>query len=291
MFNALGFLVTLACVFGGFVVAGGKIQVILEALPHEMLTIVGASIGAFIVANSGRIGKETLSGIAQVFKGARWKKQDYIDLLSLLYLMVGILKTKGILGLEKHIEEPASSALFQRFPRLAADHHLVDFICDYFRMLTLNMDDPHQMADIIEADIERLHQEEHAPQAAVASLADALPAIGIVAAVLGVINTMASIDQPTEILGEMIGSALVGTFLGVLLAYCFVAPLASRLGQIIAEDSTMYQVVKAALLTALHGASKQMAVEAARRTVPSWHAPTFAELEAALDELPSELSA
>lgn len=291
MFNAIGFLVTLACVFGGFIVAGGQISVVMEALPHEMLTIGGAAIGAFIVANSPRIGKSTLSGVAQVFKGARWRKQDYIDLLSLLYLMVGTLKTKGVLGLEKHIEEPAESPMFQRFPRLAADHHLVDFICDYFRMLTLNMDDPHQMTDIIEADIERLHQEEHAPQAAIASLADALPAIGIVAAVLGVINTMASIDQPTEILGEMIGSALVGTFLGVLLAYCFVSPLASRLNQILEEDATVYQVVKAALISSLHGASKQMAVEAGRRAVPSWHAPSFMELEAALDELPSDISA
>lgn len=291
MINALGFLITLACVFGGFIVAGGQIAVVLAALPHEMLTIVGAAIGAFVVANSTRVGKATLSGLSLVFKGPRWKKQDYVDLLSLLYVMVGTLKTKGVLGLEKHIEAPAESPLFQRFPRLSADHHLLDFICDYFRMLTLNMDDPHQMADIIEADIERLHHEELAPQAAVSSLADALPAIGIVAAVLGIINTMASIDQPTEVLGEMIGSALVGTFLGVLLAYCFVAPMANRLGQIIEEDGTVYQVIKAALLSYLHGASKQMAVEAARRSVPSWHAPSFTELEAALDELPNDLAA
>ncbi len=291
MSNALGFLVTLLCVFGGFIIAGGNAKVVLEALPHEMLTIVGASIGAFVVANSGRIGKATLAGIGQAFRGARWKKQDYVDLLSLLYLMVGTLKIKGILGLEKHIEAPTESSLFQRFPRLLADRHLIDFVCDYFRMLTLNLDDPHQLADIIEADIERLRSEEHAPQAAMHTLADALPAIGIVAAVLGVINTMSSIDQPTEILGAMIGSALVGTFLGVLLAYCFAAPVATRLGQILDEDASVYQVVKAALVSHMHGASKQMAIEAARRTIPSWHAPSFMELEAALDELPTDLAA
>lgn len=290
MLNATGFLITLLCVFGGFAMAGGNIQVVLHALPHEMLTIVGASIGAFVVANSSRIGKATLSGLRQAFRGTRWKKQDYMDLLSLLYLMVGTLKAKGILGLEKHIEAPNESSLFQRFPQLLADRHLIDFVCDYFRMLALNLDDPHQLADIIEADIERLHQEERAPQNAMNALADALPAIGIVAAVLGVINTMASIDQPTEILGGMIGSALVGTFLGVLLAYCFAAPLATRLGQIHDEDASVYQVVKAALISYMHGASKQMAVEAARRAIPSWHAPSFNELETVLDELPTDIA-
>src|SRR3712207_1094623 len=214
MLNGIGFVVILVCVFGSFMMAGGKLDIILHALPHEMMAIAGASVGAFLVANSSGTSKGALAGIKRSFKGPRWQESDYKDLLALLFGLLTTFKKGGATGIEKHLDAPAESALFERYPRLLADHHLIDFICDYLRMMTVNFEDPHQIAEAMENDIERHHHEELLPQHALQTMADGLPAIGIVAAVLGVIKTMGSIDQPTEILGAMIGGALVGTFLG-----------------------------------------------------------------------------
>jgi len=291
MLNGVGFLLILGCVFGSFLLAGGKMDVILHALPHEMMAIGGASIGAFIVSNSLPTVKNAGKGLLRSFKGARWKNTDYRDLLTLMYGLLSTFKKGGATGIEPHLDDPKSSKLFAPYPRLLADHHLIDFICDYLRMMTISFEDPHQLAEAMENDIDKHHAEEMVPQMALQTMADGLPAIGIVAAVLGVIKTMASIDQPVEVLGGMIGGALVGTFLGVLLAYCLVGPLASKLLSIVEDDSRPFTIVKTAILGHAHGQATQVAIEIARRMVPSSFAPSFQQLEATLDEAKNDLNA
>jgi chemotaxis protein MotA len=291
MLNGIGFVVILACVFGSFIMSGGKLAIVLEALPHELMAIAGAAIGAFIVANSIGNVKKAGKGLIRAFKGARWKDSDYRDLLALLFGLLTTFKKGGATGIEPHLDHPEESRLFSRYPRLLADHHLVEFICDYLRMMTVNFEDPHQLSEAMDNDIERHHHEELAPQHALQTMADGLPAIGIVAAVLGVIKTMGSIDQPTEILGAMIGGALVGTFLGVLLSYCFVGPLAAKLLQVVEEESKPFNIAKTAIVAYAQGVPVQVAVEIARRMAPSAYAPTFQQLETALDEAKNELNA
>ncbi len=290
MINAVGLIVILGCVFGSFILSGGKVGIILEALPHELMAIVGASVGAFLLGNSLRTVKLAGSGLKRAFKGPRWTAELYRDLLTLLFGLFTTFKKQGATGIESHLDAPEESPLFSRYPKILADHHLVEFICDYLRMMTVNFDDPHQLSEAMEADIERHHHEELAPQHALQQMADGLPAIGIVAAVLGVIKTMASIDQPVEVLGAMIGGALVGTFLGVLLSYCLVGPLASKLAEVIAADSKPYSIVRTALVAYAQGAPVQVAAELARRLTPSDCAPTFAQLETALNEAKNELA-
>ena len=291
MLNGVGFLLILGCVFGSFLLAGGKMEIILHALPHELMAIGGASIGAFIVANSMATVKHAGRGIVRSFKGSRWKDSDYRDLLTLMFGLLSTFKKGGATAIEPHLDAPSESAIFSKYPRLLADHHLIEFICDYLRMMTVNFEDPHQLAEAMENDIEKHHHEELAPQHALQAMADGLPAIGIVAAVLGVIKTMGSIDQPVEILGGMIGGALVGTFLGVLLAYCLVGPLANKLLAIVEADGKPFLIAKAAIIAHAQGAPTQVAVEIARRMTPSSYAPSFQQLEAALDEARSELLA
>ncbi len=291
MLNAVGFIVILACVFGSFIWSGGKMDIVLHALPHEMLAIGGAAIGAFIVSNSMPTVKLAGKGLARSFKGGRWKDSDYRDLLALMFGLLATFKKGGATAIEPHLDNPGESKLFSRYPRLTADHHLTDFICDYLRMMTMSFDDPHQIAEAMENDIEKHHHEELAPQHALQQMADGLPAIGIVAAVLGVIKTMGSIDQPTEVLGAMIGGALVGTFLGVLLAYCLVGPLAAKLQGTIDEDGKTFVVVKTAIVAHAQGMPTQVAIEIARRIAPSAKSPTFQQLETALEEAKNELIA
>lgn len=291
MINGIGFIIILGCVFGSFVIAGGKVDIILHALPHEMMAIGGAAIGAFMVGNSMGTMKMVAAGLKRSFKGARWKESDYRDLLTLLFALLSTFKKGGATVIEPHLDKPEESPIFSRYPRLMADHHLVEFICDYLRMMTVNFEDPHQLEAAMDADIEKHHHEELAPQHALQTMADGLPALGIVAAVLGVIKTMGSIDQPTEVLGAMIGGALVGTFLGVLLAYCLVAPLASKLLGIIEDDGKPFAIVKTAIVAYAQSAPVQVAIEIARRMTPTVHAPSFQQLETALDEAKDELSA
>ncbi len=291
MLNGIGVVVTLVCVFGSFLISGGNIMVILQALPHEMMAIAGAAIGAFILGNSLGTVKQAWAGIVRVFKGPRWKESDYRDLLALLFALLATFRKGGATAIERHLDTPETSPIFSRYPRLLADKGLVEFICDYLRMMTVNFDDPHQIAEAMENDIERHHAEELLPQHALQLMADGLPALGIVAAVLGVIKTMSSIDQPTDILGAMIGGALVGTFLGVLLSYCFVGPIASKLHQIVEADQKPLQLVKTAIIAHAQGLPTQVAIELARRLTPSTYAPSFTQLEEALDEIKDQLNA
>jgi chemotaxis protein MotA len=289
MLNGVGFIIILVCVFGSFMLSGGKLGIIAEALPHELMAILGASIGAFIVSNSMATVKNSGRGLLRSFKGPKWKASDYKDLLTLLFTLLSTFKKGGATGIEPHLDVPAESPLFQPYPRLLKDHHLIEFICDYLRMMTVNFEDPNQLDAAMDADIEKHHHEESAPQHALQVVADGLPAIGIVAAVLGVIKTMGSIDQPVEILGAMIGGALVGTFLGVLLAYCVVGPLASKLLEIIDADSRPFSIAKTAIVAYAQNQPVQVAIEIARRMTPSAFAPSFQQLETALDEAKNAL--
>ena len=289
MFVIIGLVVVLSMVFGGFILAGGKMEIIIHALPHELMTILGGAIGAFIIANSGGVIKKSLAGIMSAFKGAKWKRDDYRDLLSLLYLLIKTMRSKGVVAIEQHIEHPEESKIFQNFPKIAADHHVVEFIADYLRMMTMNFEDPHQMEDAMEKDLERHHAEEHEPQHALQTMADGLPAIGIVAAVLGIIKTMASINEPVEVLGRLVGGALVGTFLGIFLSYLLVAPLAGRFGQVLQEESQFFKIIKTVLVSHLHGNAPQISIEIGRRNIPAHLQPSFLEVEEALGDLPPDL--
>src|SRR6185312_8464169 len=288
MFQIIGIVLLFGLVFGSFIISGGNIAVILGALPHEMMAIGGAGVAAFLISNSMPVIKSVGGGMGKVFKGPQWKPTDYRDLLSLLFLLTKTMKSKGVIALESHIEKPGESNIFNRFPRITHDHFAVDFICDTLRMMTMNLEDPHQVEDAMEKQLEKHHHEALAPASALQSMADALPALGIVAAVLGVIKTMGSITEPPEILGAMIGGALVGTFLGVFLAYGLVGPMASRLGGIVEEDGQFYKIIQSVLVAHLHGNAAQISVEIGRGSVPSGAQPSFLELEEALSAIPTE---
>lgn len=290
MFLIIGLVIVFFMVFGGYLFAGGSMGVIIKAAPFELMIIFGAAIGAFIIGNSMATVKASVGGIMMVAKGPKWKEEDYKDLLSLMFVLVKTLRSKGVVALEAHIENPHESKIFQHFGAIKDDHHLVDFISDFMRMVTMNFDDAYQMEDAMDKDLERHHAEAHEPAHALTTMADGLPALGIVAAVLGVIKTMASISEPVEILGGMIGGALVGTFLGVFLAYTMVGPIAARLGQVIDEESKTFDVVKSIIISHLHGNAPQISVEIGRRSVPGHLQASFLDMEEHLGDLPPDLA-
>ncbi len=278
--GALLFL--LGCVFGSYLVSGGSMEPLIEALPFELWTIGGAAIGTFMMSNSMHDVKHTISGFGKIMKGAAFRKTDYIELLSLLYFLVRLASSKGNMALEPHIEKPAESTAFQKFPKILANHHATAIICDYLRMVGMNADDPNQIEDVLARELRKTLNEELHGAHALQNMSDGLPALGIVAAVLGVIKTMSHIDQPPAVLGAMIGGALTGTFLGVLLAYGMTGPFAARLKGVVEEESKYYEVIRAVLVTHLHGNAPQVAVESGRKMVPNQHMPSFGELEEAV---------
>ena len=279
------FVLLLGCVFGSYTVSGGSFDVLVEAVPFEMWTIGGAAIGIFVMSNSVHEAKHSLRSFAKIFKGSTFKRGDYVDLLSLLYYLMRLASTKGNMALEPHIEKPNESAAFQKYPKILANHRANAIICDYLRMVGMNADDPNQIEDVMARELKKtLHEELHGAHM-LQTMADGLPALGIVAAVLGVIKTMSHIDQPPAILGAMIGSALTGTFLGVLLAYGMVGPFATRLQAVIEEEAKYYEVIRAVLVTHLQGNAPQVSVEAGRKMVPNEHMPSFLELEEAVQSV------
>jgi chemotaxis protein MotA len=280
-----GFAFVMVCVFGTFIITGGSVAALAGSVPFEMVTIGGAAVGTFIMANSMHSVKHTLGGIGRTVKGARFHKTDYVELLSLLFLLVRLAATKGAMALEAHIENPGESAAFQKFPKLLANKFACTMICDYLRIVGMNADDPNQIEDVMARELKKTLAEEMHGSHALQTVADALPALGIVAAVLGVIKTMSHIDQPPKVLGEMIGDALTGTFLGVLLAYGLAAPLAARLGGIVEEEAKYYEVIRAVLVTHLHGNAPQVSIESGRKMVPNEHMPSFQELEEAVQSV------
>jgi len=288
MFQIIGIVLLFAMVFGSYILAGGKMEVILHSLPYELMAILGAGVAAFLIGNSAGTIKATLGGFGKVFAGNKWKKQDYKDLLSLLFQLTKTMKSKGVIALESHIEKPAESTIFQKYPKVLKDHFATDFICDTLRMMTMNLEDPHQIEDAMEKQLEKHHHEGLAGAHALQTMADGLPALGIVAAVLGVIKTMGSITEPPEVLGGMIGGALVGTFLGVFLAYGLVGPMAARLKEIVDSDGAFYKIIQSVLVAHLHGNAAQISVEIGRGDIPSGIQPSFAEMEESLSAAPAE---
>jgi chemotaxis protein MotA len=283
-----GIVFLFAMVFGGFLISGGSISVIVEALPHEMMTIGGAAVAALLIGGSLFSLKKIAGEMGKIISGPKWKPGDYRDLLCLLFLLAKTMKTKGLIALEAHIEKPSESSIFKRYPRISKDHFALTFICDTLRMMTMSLEDPHQVESAMEKQLDKHHAEALGPANALQVMADGLPALGIVAAVLGVIKTMGAISEPPEVLGRMIGSALVGTFLGVFLSYGIVGPMAQRLKGIVEEEALFYHVIRDILVAHLHGNAAQVSVEIGRGSVPSVAQPTFQELEQALESIPPD---
>lgn len=279
MFVIIGWVIALGCIFGVYIVHGGNIGVILKALPFEFITIFGAAGGAFLANNQMKVIKASVAGLLSCFKGSKYTKARYMELMALMYDILQKARKEGLMSIEKDVEDPHSSPLFQKYPTVGTDHHVTDFITDYLRMMVSGNLNPHEIEALMDNEIETHHQEAHAPVAAIGRLAGGLPAFGIVAAVLGVVNTMGSVGQPPSVLGGMIGSALVGTFLGILLAYGFVEPLGGLLEQKTEEASKELTCIKVTLLASMQGYAPQVAVEFGRKVLFSDVRPSFSELE------------
>lgn len=287
MIGVVGILVVFGMVFGGYTLAGGKFGIILNALPFELMMILGAATGAFLIGNDLAVVKQTARDIPKLFRGARWRSQDYRDLLCLLFELIRVSRQDPVAA-EEHIEAPADSAIFARYPRILEDREAVALIADTMRAASMNYDDPHQVEEVLEKRMEAATQHALHPSHALQTVADGLPALGIVAAVLGVIKTMGSIDQPPEVLGKLIGSALVGTFLGVFLAYGLVGPFSARLRAIVEEEAHFYQLIREVLVANLHAHATNICIEVGRQNTPEHVRPSFTDLEESLRSLRSE---
>ena len=279
MFVIVGWLVAIGCIFGVYIVHGGNIQVILKALPFEMITIFGGALGAFVANNQPKVLKATGKGLGACFKPSKHSKARAMELLAMLFEILQKTRKEGLMSIEKDIEDPHASALFQKFPIVGNDHHVTEFVCDYLRMMVSGNLNAHEIESLMDTELETHHHEAHAAAAAIARLAGALPAFGIVAAVLGVVNTMGSVGQPPAVLGGMIGSALVGTFLGILLAYGVVEPLGGLVDQKQQDAAKELQCIKSTLLASMQGYNPATSIEFGRKVLFSDVRPNFTELE------------
>ena len=279
MFVIIGWVIALGCIFGVYIIEGGNIGVILHALPWELTTIFGATIGAFLANNQMKVVKAVVSGLGQCFKGSKFNKARYMELLSLMFDILQKARKEGLMSIEKDVEEPQNSAIFQKYPTVGNDHHVTEFITDYLRMMVSGNLNAHEIESLMDSEIDTHHHEAHAAVAALQRVAGGLPAFGIVAAVLGVVKTMGSVGQPPAVLGGMIGSALVGTFLGILLAYAFAEPLGGLLEQKVEDAGKELQCIKTTLLASMQGYAPQVAIEFGRKVLYSADRPTFGELE------------
>ncbi|WP_018937876.1 MULTISPECIES: flagellar motor stator protein MotA [unclassified Thioalkalivibrio] len=274
----LGFIIVLGGVFGGFMLHGGNIMVIWQ--PYEYMIIGGAALGAFLIANPFRVVITVLKSLPQLLKGgAKYSREDYLDLLALMYKLFTKARKEGLMGIEGDVEEPEESALFQAHPRVLKDHHAVEFITDYMRLIISGSMNPHELDALMDVDLETHHEESERPSHAVNRVADALPGFGIVAAVLGIVNTMGALGGSIEQIGMNVAAALVGSFLGILLAYGFVGPTAAALEARSQEEAKFLQCIKACILANVQGYSPQVAVEFGRKTMESELRPGFSELE------------
>ena len=279
MIVIVGYVVAMACIFGVYIFHGGNITVILHALPFELITILGAALGAFVVNNQPKVLKATIALIPQALKSSKYTKARYMELLALLYDILQKARKEGLMAIEKDVEAPGDSEIFKKFPTVGSDHHVVEFMTDYLRMMVSGNLNAHEIESLMDSEIDTHHAEAHAPIAAIARLAGGLPAFGIVAAVLGVVNTMGSVGQPPSVLGGMIASALVGTFLGILLAYAVVEPLGGLLEQKSEDNAKELQCIKTTLLASMQGYNPSTAIEFGRKVLFSTERPSFAELE------------
>ena len=277
MLVIIGYVVVIAAVFGGFALNGGHLAALFQ--PLELLMIGGAAAGAFLVGNNGKTIKATLKALPTVLQGSRYTRELYMELMSLLFEVLSKVRKEGLMSIEGDIEAPAESPLFSKYPAVLADHHVIEFMTDYLRLMVSGNMDAFQIENLMDNEIDTHHQEAAVPAAAIAKLGDGMPAFGIVAAVMGVVHTMESVGIPPAELGILIAHALVGTFLGILLAYGFVGPLSSLLEQKLEESTKMIQCVKVTLLASLNGYAPALAVEFGRKVLYSTERPTFAELE------------
>lgn len=281
MIAIVGIAIIFVMVFGGYILAGGKLAIIIKSLPYEMMMIGGAAAGAFTISNDMASIKHTLADVKKVFSGPKWKAADYQELLCLLFELIKLARQNPV-ALEEHIEDPNQSSIFSKYPVVLKDNYAIEMICDTLRSASMNYDDPHQVEEVLEKRIETLFEYKDHSSHALQMVADGLPALGIVAAVLGVIKTMGSIDQPPEVLGKMIGGALVGTFLGVFLAYGIVGPFATRVKAVVSEEMSFYKLIREVLVANLYKHSTNICIEVGRQNLPGSLRPAFSELEAAL---------
>lgn len=280
-----GLIFALLCVFGSFAASGGALAPLLASMPFELLTILGAAIGVFVMSNSMAALKSVFGYLMLVVKGPRHSQQSYMDLLALLYRLLRQANMKGIASLENDFEEPQESSIFATAPRIKQDAKTRDMICDYLRLISMNLDESHQLDEIMGRELKKNLQEDLHIAESLSSISDALPALGIVAAVLGVVKTMAAISKPPAVLGEMIAGALVGTFLGVLLAYGVVGPLASRMRAIVKMDNRYHDTIRTVLVAFLQGQPPQVCIEVGRKDIPEEFMPDFASVDNMLNEL------
>lgn len=285
MLFAIGVVLVFLCVLGGYAAMGAKLHVLWQ--PFEFIIIVGSAVGAFIIGNSKDILSNLGHNLKLMMSGSKYKKEDFIDILSILYMIFKLLKNKGVLAIETHIEKPEESDLFKTFPSIMADQAVMAFLCDYLRLISMGIEDPHQVDGIMETELERLHAEHSRVANAIQTTADAMPALGIVAAVLGVIKTMGAITEPPEVLGHLIGGALVGTFLGVFISYGFIGPIATSLKNILEMDHQYFLCIRSGFVAYLHGSPPVVAVEFARKSLFTQVRPSFDELESTVGQLPS----
>jgi chemotaxis protein MotA len=281
MIQIIGSVVVLACTLVGFMLGGGNLLLLWH--PTEILIILGGALGAFLIASPPKVAKMAFKDAISLPKGPRYKRDDYIALLTLLYEVLSKMRKEGVMSIEREIEEPEKSPLFTKYPRILADHHMIEFITDCLRLIAGGNMDPHELESLLEYELETHHKESQEPSHAVQKVADALPGFGIVAAVLGIVNTMASIEgADTAVIGHKVGAALVGTFLGILVAYGFVGPIASAMEHRAHEEGKAFEVVKMALIASVRGYAPPVAVEFARKLLFSEVRPSFADLEALL---------
>jgi len=277
MLVIVGYIVVLGSVFGGYAIAGGHLGGLWQ--PVELLMIGGGALGAFFVGNNMKAVKATFKCVPVIFKGSKYNKETYMELMALMYELLGKVRKEGMMSIEGDVEKPEESPIFSKYPKILADHHVVEFITDYLRIMVSGNLNAMEIENLMDVEIETHHHEALVPAHVIAKLGDGMPAFGIVAAVMGVVHTMESVGMPPAELGILIAHALVGTFLGILLAYGFVGPLASVLEQKAEEDGKIYQATKVVLLANLNGYAPAMAVEFGRKVLNSTERPGFAELE------------
>lgn len=273
----IGIIVVLGCVAAGYVLSHGQLMALWQ--PYELLTIGGAALGAFICANPAKVSKQTLSAVIGMMKGSKYSKSFYLDALGLLYDLLVKARKEGLMALESDVEDPHNSAIFQKYPKIANDHHATDFITDYLRLMVSGNMNAIELENLMDIELETHHEEGHQPAAALQRVADGLPGFGIVAAVLGIVITMGSLGGPPEEIGHHVAAALVGTFLGILLAYGFVAPMSTLCEHIARDEGQFFKVLKTTLVASLQGYAPQVAIEFGRKAIFGAERPGFRELE------------
>lgn len=283
MLFLVGVFVVIGAVLGGHVMHHGSITVLWQ--PNEFIIICGAAFGSFLIGNPSKVVKDAGKSLKYLVKGSPFKKENYLELLTMLYIVFKTLKSKGMLEIESHIENPNESSIFTQYPGFLKNHHAVPFLCDNLRVMTMGVEDHYQIEELMERDLEAHHHEHERISSSLVNMGDSMPALGIVAAVLGVITTMGSITEPPAVLGSLIGAALVGTFSGVLISYGFITPIGRNIGAYYEDDIKYLQCIKVALLAHLHGNAPVVSVEFARASIDGHERPDFAELDNTINNI------